>query len=103
MLHLSPNLVFKPGVSAILTAGAPKTADFDLGFMLYNRIWTGARYRISDGPGAYVHVQVENLKIGFSYEYPLTQISRFTNGTVELMLRFDFKTRENQVFPQFSF
>ncbi len=103
MHRISPNLVFKPGVSAILTAGAPVTADFDFGFLFYNRFAVGSRYRISDSVGGYVHMQIENFKVGFLYEYPLTDIRYFNIGTMELMLRFDFKTRGNQVFPDFSF
>lgn len=104
MHRINDQFVFKPGISTIMTAGAPVTADFDFGFMYNNKIWMGARYRISEAAGAYVHMQVqENLKIGFLYEYPLNDLREHNIGTMELMLRFDFKTRDTQIFPDFSF
>lgn len=98
--RLSEQIVFKPGITTILVAGAPATADFDLSFMYMDKFWFGAMYRISDALGAYVQLQVqENLKIGFSYEYPHTSLNEFNNGTIEVMLRYDFKTKSTQLFP----
>ncbi|HOO84648.1 MAG TPA: type IX secretion system membrane protein PorP/SprF [Prolixibacteraceae bacterium] len=101
--NISPSLVFKPGVATIVAPGAPFTADFDFSFMYADQFWLGAMYRISDAVGAYAHFQYENIKIGVSYEYPLTDLGYYTNGTVEILLRFDFKTKETQVFPSPSF
>lgn len=103
ILSLSPNVTFKPGLSTILVAGAPVTADFDFSFLIYDRIWLGAMYRISDAVGGYVQFQVENLKIGFAYDYSHTRLKQFNNGTIEVMLRYDFKTKDNQVFPFLGF
>ena len=98
--RLSPYLVFKPGITTIIVAGAPVTADFDFSFMALDKFWFGAMYRISDALGGYVQMQVqENLKIGFSYEYPHTRLSQFNNGTIEVMLRYDFKTKPTQLLP----
>lgn len=100
LFRLSNTIIFKPGITTILVAGAPATADFDFSFMALNKFWFGAMYRISDALGGYVQFQVqENLKIGFSYEYPHTQINEFNNGTIEVMLRYDFKTKSTQLLP----
>jgi type IX secretion system PorP/SprF family membrane protein len=100
---LSPSLTFKPSFSSILVAGAPATANFDFAFLMYDRFWAGTTYRISDAVGAYVHFQLENMKVGFAYEYPLTSLGYYTTGTVEVMLRFDFKTSKSQAFPSPAF
>lgn len=103
IFNLSPGITFKPGITTIMTAGAPVTADFDFSFLFYDRIWLGAMYRISDAIGAYAQFQVENIKIGFSYDYTHTRLSEFNNGTFEIMLRYDFKTKDTQVFPFLGF
>jgi len=100
--QLSPEVTFKPGFTTILVSGAPATADFDFSFLFYDKVWFGAMYRISDGPGAYAHFQVENLKIGFSYDYS-SRLRNYQSGTFEIMLRYDFKTKENQVLPFLGF
>lgn len=103
MMNLSPTVSFKPGLTTIMTAGAPITADFDFSFMFYEKIWFGMVYRISDALGAYAQFQYQNMKVGFSYDYSHTRLREFQNGTFEVMLRFDFKTQEHQLFPHFTF
>lgn len=99
MVDLSPTISFKPGLTTIMTAGAPITADFDFSFMFYQKVWVGLMYRISDALGAYMQFQHKNMKIGFSYDYSHTRIREFQSGTFEIMLRYDFKTKQNQTFP----
>ena len=99
LFDLSPNLVFKPGITTIMVAGAPVTADFDFSFMIYDMVTLGAMYRISDGPGGYVQVQYDNFKFGLSYDYSHTRLGQFTVGTFELMIRYDFRTKASQILP----
>lgn len=99
MVDLSPEVSFKPGLTTIMTAGAPVTADFDFSFLFHQQIWFGVMYRISDAVGAYTQFQYKNMKIGFSYDYSHTRIHEFQSGTFEVMLRYDFKTKGTQTFP----
>lgn len=99
MIDLSPEISFKPGLTTIMTAGAPVTADFDFSFLFHRQIWFGVMYRISDAVGGYMQFQYKNMKIGLSYDYSHTRIREFQSGTFEVMLRYDFKTKETQTFP----
>jgi type IX secretion system PorP/SprF family membrane protein len=99
MVDLSPKVSFKPGLTTIMTAGAPVTADFDFSFLFYQKVWFGVMYRISDAVGGYTQFQYKNMKIGFSYDYSHTRIREFQGGTFEIMLRYEFKTKETQSFP----
>lgn len=99
MVDFSPKVSFKPGLTTIMTAGAPLTADFDFSFLFYQKVWFGMMYRISDAVGAYTQFQYKNMKIGFSYDYSHTRIREFQGGTFEIMLRYEFKTKETQSFP----
>jgi type IX secretion system PorP/SprF family membrane protein len=99
MVDLSPKVSFKPGLTTIMTAGAPVTADFDFSFIFYKKVWFGLMYRISDALGGYAQFQYKNVKIGFSYDYSHTRIREFQSGTFEVMLRYDFKTKQTQSFP----
>jgi type IX secretion system PorP/SprF family membrane protein len=99
MVDLSPKVTFKPGLTTIMTSGAPVTADFDFSFLFYQKVWFGMMYRISDAVGAYTQFQYKNMKIGFSYDYSHTRIKEFQSGTFEIMLRYEFKTKDSQSFP----
>lgn len=103
LFDLSPDFAFKPGVTAVMVAGAPISADFDFSFLYADMVWLGAKYRISDAVGAYIHVQLDNYKIGFGYDYSHSRLSQYNFGTFELMLRYEFKTKANQVFPSVGF
>ena len=96
---LSPAVSFKPGLTTIMVAGAPVTADFDFCFLLYETVGIGAMYRISDAIGGYAQVQVDNFKFGFSYDYSHTRLSQHNFGTFEFLLRYDFKLRGSEVLP----
>jgi type IX secretion system PorP/SprF family membrane protein len=100
---LSQDIIFKPCFSTIMVSGAPVTADFDFSFLFYEKIWFGAMYRISDSLGAYAQFQLENIKLGISYDYSHTRIRSNNAGTFEIMLRYDFKTKATQVFPFLGF
>lgn len=98
LFDLGQTVVFKPGITTIMVAGAPVTADFDFNFLFYDQFTIGAMYRISDGIGGYAQIQVDNFKFGFSYDYS-HRLSHYNIGTFEIMLRYDFKMKATQVFP----
>lgn len=101
--RLSNPVVFKPAINIIATAGAPVSANFNFNFIFYDRFGVGAMYRISDAVGAYAQFRIDQLKIGFSYDYSHTRLSQYNNGTFEILLRYDFKTSENQALPSVGF
>ena len=103
IFDMSPNFSFKPGFATIMTSGAPLTADFDFSFLYRQTVWFGLMYRISDALGGYVQFQYKNMKIGFSYDYSHTRIHEFQDGTFEVLLRYDFKTKKTQNFPAPAF
>lgn len=90
-MELSPNVTFKPGITTIMVAGSPVTADFDFSFKLYETVWVGAMYRTSDALGGYAQMEVDNFKFGFSYDYSHTRLGRETYGTYEFMLKYTFR------------
>jgi len=99
MIDLSNEVSFKPGLTTIMTQGAPLTADFDFSFLFHEQIWIGVMYRISDALGGYMQFQYKNIKLGFSYDYSHTRLRQFQSGTFEVLLRYDFRTRAYQRFP----
>ena len=64
-------------------------------------IWFGASYRMSNElkPQSVVPMIGFNItdyvRLGYAYEYALTDIAQYSTGTHELMLTFRFKTRSN--------
>ena len=95
---IARDIVFQPAVTTIMVAGAPITADLDFAFhFLDQKLTFGALYRISDSFGGYLQFQYETLRIGFAYDLTHTRLSKYNNGTFEVMIRYDLKPRPKKI------
>jgi type IX secretion system PorP/SprF family membrane protein len=62
----------------------------------YNKlIWFGVGYRLNDAAIAFIGINYgfkdgSNLKIGFSYDYTLSEINNYDNGSYEIMVNYCF-------------
>lgn len=89
---------FKPSFLYRYVSNAPLSFDLNGTFMFYDRLWLGAMYRLGESFGALVQVQATNqLKIGYSYDLPISRLGAYNKGTHEIMLSFDFNFNRGRV------
>ena len=82
---------FKPSILTKYVKNAPVSLDMTGTFLFYERFWLGAMYRVGDSFGGLMQIQATNqLKIGYSYDFPINKLGAFNNGTHEIMVTFDF-------------
>jgi len=82
---------FKPSILAKYVHNAPISVDLNGTFLFYERLWLGGMYRMGDSFGGLIQMQVTNqLKIGYSYDLPISKLGAYNNGTHEIMISFDF-------------
>jgi type IX secretion system PorP/SprF family membrane protein len=98
VFDLSQNTKLKPAFLVKATNGAAPSLDLTANFLFYEKFWAGAGYRINNNAesiGGIVDFQVsKQLRIGYAYEYPLSEISNYTSGTHEFLLMFEvFKSK----------
>ena len=98
VFDLSENTKFKPAALLKATNGAPLSFDLTANFLFYEKFWAGASYRINERAaalGAIADFQVsKQLRIGYAYEYPLSDLRPYTSGTHEILLMFEiFKSK----------
>ncbi|MBR9846511.1 MAG: type IX secretion system membrane protein PorP/SprF [Algicola sp.] len=98
VFDLSENTKFKPAMLFKGTNGAPLSFDITANFLFYEKFWVGGSYRINEQAqalGAIADFQVsKQLRIGYAYEYPLSELSAYTSGTHEVLLMFEiFKSK----------
>ena len=98
VFDLSDATKFKPSILARATNGAPASFDFTANFLFYEKFWLGAAYRINERTGALgglADFQIsKQLRIGYAYEYPLSDLNAYTGGTHEILLIFEvFKSK----------
>jgi len=95
---LSENTKLKPAMLLKATNGAPLSFDLTANFLFYEKLWLGAGYRINEQAaaiGGLADFQVsKQLRIGYAYEYPISDLRPYTSGTHEILLMFEiFKSK----------
>ncbi|GAA3559698.1 type IX secretion system membrane protein PorP/SprF [Snuella lapsa] len=101
VFNLSKTVKFKPAYLIKATNGAPLSYDITANFLFNEKIWLGGSYRINESTGAFggiVDFQVSRqLRVGYAYEKPLSDINNYTNGTHEVLLMYEFKFISNKL------
>lgn len=103
VFDLSDNLKFKPATLFKMVSGSPLQADVSANFLLYDKVTLGAAYRWSAAMSGLVGFQAsDNIFIGFAYDYQTTDIEAYSDGSYEVMLRFELFNRPERVLtPRF--
>ena len=103
VFDLSDNLKFKPATLIKAVSGSPIQWDASANFLINEKFTIGAAYRWSAAVSAMLGFQAsDQIFIGFGYDYQSTDIEQFSDGSYELMLRFElFKKPERVLTPRF--
>jgi type IX secretion system PorP/SprF family membrane protein len=92
VMDLGRDLKFKPSFMARLVAGAPLSLDVNANFLLRERIWFGAMYRLGNAFGLLGQYQVnDQLRVGYAFDLTTTNLGAYNAGTHELMLSYDLR------------
>lgn len=103
VFQLSENLKFKPATLVKLVSGSPLQWDMSANFLINEKFTIGASYRWSAALSGMLGFQASDaIFIGFGYDYQTTDLEDYSDGSYELMLRFDiFNNPERAVAPRF--
>jgi type IX secretion system PorP/SprF family membrane protein len=90
VFELNPSLKFKPAFMAKGVSGAPLSMDLTANFLINDRLELGAGYRWDDSVSGLVNFYVTpSLRVGYSYDYTLSNLGKYNSGTHEIFLLFD--------------
>jgi hypothetical protein len=72
-------------------------------FLFYEKLWIGAMYRWQDAAGVLLQYEIDNrFKIGYAFDYTLSNLSIYSNGSHEIMLGIDIGRKwAGDVSPRF--
>lgn len=94
----------KPSTLVKIEEAAPVNVDINCNVLYNNLIWVGVSYRTGDAVVALLDVNVTpQFRIGYAYDFTLSQLNQHSNGTHEIMLGYQFgkdkvKTRSPRYF-----
>ena len=84
--------------------GAPLEYDFNLNGWFQDVVGIGMSYRTGDAVVAMLEFQVmTQLRLGYAYDYTISDLKSYNRGTHEIMLRFEInsKTTERVMSPRY--
>jgi type IX secretion system PorP/SprF family membrane protein len=96
VFQVNENVKFKPSTLIKYNADLPLSIDVNANVLFKNQIEFGVSYRYNDSvSGMIALVLSRRFRVGYSYDYTLTNLGNFNSGSHELMLLldFDFKKR----------
>jgi type IX secretion system PorP/SprF family membrane protein len=93
----SEEVKLKPSILIKAANGAPIQYDFNLNTWLLDAVGIGASYRTGDSFVGMVELQISPIfRLGYAYDYTTSNLKTFSNGTHELMLRYEFGIENEQ-------
>lgn len=103
IFDLSPDVRFQPSFLLKYVGGAPLEADLNGVFMFYDLLSLGASYRSNSSINLLMQFKAgKQLSLGYSYEYSTNELSSYTSGTHEIVLRYQFDFSHGKVMtPRF--
>lgn len=80
----------KPSFMLKTTTGGKMALDLSMNSQFNENFEIGISYRINNSVNALVNVYVtDNLRVGYSYDYTLNNLTKFNSGSHELVLLYD--------------
>ena len=94
------------GVEVVRT---PTEVDVDVSFLFQQVLWVGASFRttvdyVVDGNSSHDSADLwtafyfkNGLRVGAAYDYSLTRLQQFGNGSAEVMLGYDLNLKPDRI------
>lgn len=91
VIDLSSDVKLKPSTVIKQVFDAPITFDFSLNALFYGKFEIGVSYRYDDALiGLAGYNITNNLRIGYAYDYNLSELQDYNNGSHEIILLYNF-------------
>lgn len=100
VFKLGSNLKFFPSLLLRYSESNKLQYDLNTHFAISDRFWLGTSYRNNRSVGFFFQVQpLSQIRIGYIYDFDISKMGNYTNGSHELMLRFEFRYKMKIISP----
>jgi type IX secretion system PorP/SprF family membrane protein len=97
---INKNIKFFPSTLISFTPKEKVLFDLNAYVSVNNVFWTGISYRNGRSVGALIQFAINNqLKIAYNYDFTTGSLGHFSNGSHEIMLRYEFHYKVEAVSP----
>jgi type IX secretion system PorP/SprF family membrane protein len=100
MFDIGPKTRFFPSTLITFSPGEKLLYDINAHFSFFDRMWVGASYRNNRSVSALLQFAVNRqFKVAYSYDFDLGTLGTYSNGSHEVMLRYEFSYRVDVINP----
>ena len=100
LLSLGQKAMFMPSGLLSYSPGDKLLFDASAHFIINDRLWLGATYRSTGSVTALAQFAINNqLKVAYSYDFDFGKLGKYSNGSHEVMLRYEFRYKVDVVNP----
>ncbi|HLR50518.1 MAG TPA: type IX secretion system membrane protein PorP/SprF [Candidatus Sphingobacterium stercoripullorum] len=104
VFDFSFNLQFKPTTMIKVVRGAPLQWDFSANFIFDEKLTLGASWRGDAALAAMAGFQVSpSIFLGVGYDYQLTDLQKYSDGSYEVIMRFDVINTFDAIMKPFRY
>jgi type IX secretion system PorP/SprF family membrane protein len=98
---IGKNLKWIPSTLLRFQEEAPLSFDINSTFVFYNTVGLGVSYRNVNGFVGLFELQLnENFHVGYAYDFTVSELNQYSNGTHEIMVNYRIKVAKlHQVMP----
>lgn len=97
---LSQKIKLFPSTLVTISSGEKLLIDLNAYISLNDRIWVGASYRNKRSLGALLQFAINNqLRVAYTYDFDFGPLGRYSNGSHEIMIRYEFHYKLNAISP----
>ncbi len=90
VFNISNTVKLKPAFMAKASEGSPLSVDLTANTLLFDKFEIGLGYRIDDSVSGLVNFRIiKSLRIGYAYDYTLSNLGRFNSGSHEIIVLFN--------------
>jgi type IX secretion system PorP/SprF family membrane protein len=100
LFTLTPKIKLFPSTLISYSPGEKLLFDLNAYVSYIDRFWAGVSYRNSRSLAALFQFAVNNqFRIAYTYDFDFGRLGRYSNGSHEIMLRYEFKYKVDVVNP----
>lgn len=98
VFDLSSELKLKPNILIKAVEGAPIEVDLNANLLIKEIVWVGLSYRSFDAISFLLEFQISpQFRVGYAYDYTLTELQPFNTGSHELLLNYRFMKKDKKM------
>jgi len=96
--NITDGLKFQPSAMFKVVNAAPMELDLTGQLVIKDTFWVGAGWRSGDAVSFLATIYVTpQLRVGYSYDYTLTELSKYSHGTHEICFGYDFSLKSKKI------